>query len=305
MLAGQQHELLVSGPAADPYMYQATVLSAGAAMALVFWDAVLTLGDEVDYIWSGPGRAHVKCIYLFSRWFGLLNQIGLLVWRCFLAACAPVPLSICEVLFVSEAVTFQSLQLCLDAILILRIYAVYQGQRRYIAIAIAIVFFEVLMSVMTQAISVSRSTVDGACIMLHTPATTTCLGIGMMVSQSVLLSLTYRGMAPWQPAARRSKLTTVVVRDGMLVFGVVIGIVLISFLYFLFNQVVLNVFLPWMPVLPSLLTPRMILNMQMATEPTESIMELTTDLGTLQNNEIRPSSLHRVVVIYEQPREPP
>ncbi|KAG6381812.1 hypothetical protein JVT61DRAFT_421 [Boletus reticuloceps] len=165
---------------------------------------------------------------------------GLLVWRCFLAACAPVPLSICEVLFTSEAVTFQFLQLCLDAILILRsrstiyykcspidatlsVCAVYQGQRRYIAIAIAIVFFEVLMSVMTQAISVPRSTVDGACIMLHTPAMTTCLGIGMMVSQSVLLSLTYRGMAHWQPAARRSKLTTVVVRDGMLVFGVVIG----------------------------------------------------------------------------------
>jgi hypothetical protein len=44
-----------------------------------------------------------------------------------------------------------------------------------------------------------------------------------MVSQSVLLFLTYRGKTLMQPAARRSKIVTVVVRDGMLVFGVVIG----------------------------------------------------------------------------------
>jgi len=72
MLVGQQHELLVSGPPADPNMYHATILSSGepdslvveamglgwadsrkgAALALVVWDALLTLDDEVNYIWS-------------------------------------------------------------------------------------------------------------------------------------------------------------------------------------------------------------------------------------------------------------
>ena len=76
---------------------------------------------------------------------------------------------------------------------------------------------------MTQAFSAQKSIVDGACIILHTPPTVTCLGIGMMVSQIVLLCLLCRGKALLQPAARRSKLITVVVRDGMLAFGVVIG----------------------------------------------------------------------------------
>jgi len=79
------------------------------------------------------------------------------------------------------------------------------------------------MSITTQAISVPKSIVDGTCTLLHTPVTTTCFGIGMIVSQSVLLFLTYRGKVLLQPAARHSKIITVIVRDGILVFGVVIG----------------------------------------------------------------------------------
>ena len=39
-------------------------------------------------------------------------------------------------------------------------------------------------------------------------------------------------------------------------------------------------------------TPRMILNMQMAAEPREPILEFTTDLGTMPNNETQLSSVH-------------
>jgi hypothetical protein len=39
-------------------------------------------------------------------------------------------------------------------------------------------------------------------------------------------------------------------------------------------------------------TPRMILNMQMAAEPRESVLEFTTDLGTMPNNEMQLSSVH-------------
>lgn len=91
------------------------------------------------------------------------------------------------------------------------------------AAALAIVLLELVMSILTQAVSVPESTVDGTCRLLHTPTTITCFGIGMIVSQSILLALTYRGTVLLQPAARRSKLITVMVRDGMLVFGVGIG----------------------------------------------------------------------------------
>ncbi|KAF8555841.1 hypothetical protein OG21DRAFT_793384 [Imleria badia] len=318
----QQHELLTSGPAVDPNIYQAIVLSSGAALTLVIWDALLTLGDEVDCIWSGSCRAHIKWIYLLSRWFGLLNQMsdsffrkftlhvnfilifsGIEIWHYLLAAYAPIPMSTCEAYFLFGAATFQFLQLCLDVVLILRIWAVYQRHRRYVAIALAVVFFETLMGVMTQAIPTPKSTVDGTCIILHTPPTVTCLGIGMIVSQIVLLCLTCRGKALLQPAARRSKLITVVVRDGMLVFGLVIGMVMMIFLYLVFNQVVINVLLPWLPVVPSILTPRIILNMQMAAEPTEPILELTTDLGTMPDNEIQLSTVHGTAVIYERPMD--
>ena len=79
------------------------------------------------------------------------------------------------------------------------------------------------MSIITPATSVPKSTVNGNCIILHTPTTTTCLGFGILVAQAVLLFLTYRGKTLMQPAAGRSKIATVLVRDGILVFGVVAG----------------------------------------------------------------------------------
>lgn len=73
MFLRQQQELLVPGRAIDPNIHRTTVLSSGehfstaveatvliqtadslvgAALALVAWDAVLSLDDEVSYIWS-------------------------------------------------------------------------------------------------------------------------------------------------------------------------------------------------------------------------------------------------------------
>lgn len=49
------------------------------------------------------------------------------------------------------------------------------------------------------------------------------IGIAVMVSQMVLLCLTCRGKVLLYPAVRRSKMVTVVVRDGILVFGIVVG----------------------------------------------------------------------------------
>lgn len=86
-----------------------------------------------------------------------------------------------------------------------------------------IIFFQVITSAMTQAISVPKSVVDENCIILETPIASTCIAIGMMVSQSVLLCITYRGKISMSPAARRSRIVTVVMRDGILAFGVVIG----------------------------------------------------------------------------------
>lgn len=84
------------------------------------------------------GRTHVKWIFLFSKWFGLLVQMfGLLslesflcmlipvfrsrkIWQYFLAAQCPVPPSTCQYFFIYGGITYQLLQLCLDAVLILR-----------------------------------------------------------------------------------------------------------------------------------------------------------------------------------------
>ena len=55
--------------------------------------------------------------------------------------------------------------------------------------------------------------------------------------------------------------------------------------------------------MPNEQTPRIILNMQMATGPTESILEFTTDLGTVPDDEIQLSTVHEAAASYEQPMD--
>lgn len=75
---------------------------------------------------------------------------------------------------------------------------------------------------MTLAFSDPKFAVDGICMILNTPPTVTLMGFGVMLSQSVLIFLTYRGKARMAPAARQSKIIFVVFRDGTLVFGAMI-----------------------------------------------------------------------------------
>ena len=55
--------------------------------------------------------------------------------------------------------------------------------------------------------------------------------------------------------------------------------------------------------MPNEQTPQIILNMQMATGPTESILEFTTDLGTVPDDEIQLSTVHEAAASYEQPMD--
>lgn len=52
-------------------------------------------------------------------------------------------------------------------------------------------------------------------------------------------------------------------------------------------------------------TPRIILNMQMAAEPIESRMELTTEIDITPGNDIQLTSLYDVGGISEEPRDSP
>ncbi|PAV14867.1 hypothetical protein PNOK_0942000 [Pyrrhoderma noxium] len=88
--------------------------------ALLFFDSVITIDDEVKYFWSTPySSAHL--IYFSNKYIGLLCSLGSIYFRPFHAT---EPL--CELfllLHTSGLVT----TLLVDYILLLRVLALYQG----------------------------------------------------------------------------------------------------------------------------------------------------------------------------------
>ncbi|ESK97107.1 hypothetical protein Moror_6328 [Moniliophthora roreri MCA 2997] len=49
--------------------------AAGAALVFLVWDILITLDEEIEYIWSKPWTSWIKWSFLFARYFSLFTQI--------------------------------------------------------------------------------------------------------------------------------------------------------------------------------------------------------------------------------------
>ncbi|KAF9231301.1 hypothetical protein BU15DRAFT_68449 [Melanogaster broomeanus] len=170
MYHAQYTERLVSDPQLHPLVFQDAAFSSACASALIAWDALLTLDDELL----------------------LLN---------------------------------------LDVVLLLRRVAV---------------LLEIVTSALTNGIGIFRASPDGMCIVMDTPLVVIPMMVGITISQSILLYLTYRGkpvMGSSNTAMRRN-LAFVLIRDGAFVFGSLISLAMMCLLYLVINKALINVFYP-------------------------------------------------------------
>lgn len=103
------------------------------------------------------------------------------------------------------------------------VYALYEKSIRYTAIAAMALLLEITASIVTDALSIPASLNDGACMVVNTPLVVLCMLVGLAVSQTVLIYLTYRKNLLLGVAGVRMTILRIVTRDGVVVFGAMIG----------------------------------------------------------------------------------
>ncbi|KAF8184402.1 hypothetical protein BJ912DRAFT_526439 [Pholiota molesta] len=118
-------------------VWQSQIVRYTGVSALVFlvWDIIITFGDEVQYIWPQSRCSPTKWVFLFTRYFGAIAQARLVSLNLALIPGMLTPAE-CRMLYISQVVFGGTLMACIQALLMLRVYALYTQDRR-IAIAMA------------------------------------------------------------------------------------------------------------------------------------------------------------------------
>jgi len=226
-----------------------------------------------------PRGAYIKWIYFCGKYFALVFQTAVFGIELYITN-RGTSLHYCRVFRFIEMVASTVLMVCFDVVLLLRIYALYGWRTRSSTIATGGVVVEVISSIGSAILTIPASLFDSRCVLVQVSKTILLFVIGTLISQTILLWLAFRRR---EHAVRaRSSIACVTIRDGSVVFVCMAVFLVIVLIWTLHNSPVTTLMIFWIPIVTSVATCRIILNLQRAryNEPTQ----LSTDICGLSGS---------------------
>ncbi|KAF8148464.1 hypothetical protein B0H34DRAFT_265077 [Crassisporium funariophilum] len=249
----------------DPRTVQLITFVTLGAFAVQIWELLTSFFDEVEYLWRSR-LTFVKSLYFWSRYFALAVQIVNLAlthalgdhnrWN-----------RLCVGSSVFKAIVAQQALTCVEIILVVRVYALYNQSRR-VKYLLCTVFLTAFTLEMTANVLVVRSLAAGkSCKPKASPmAAVTFFGVGAGLMQSMTLAMTlFKYVAGRRYGWTRTPLSSLMLRDGLAAGFLVFALLAVIFAYEGFQRlemVIGNAAFSWYITLVSATGCRLILNMR-------------------------------------------
>ncbi|CAL1694783.1 unnamed protein product [Somion occarium] len=225
--------------------------SRGAAMGLLFYDHMITLDLEISLVWSQSKKRPAFYLFIFNRFFAffflIFDSIPLTkagtnsshVW----ISTTLLFLSFCVIYLMCDDLVTLLTTLTVQAILMLRVYALYERSRKILVFLLTVCLLELA-------------------------AMATLVGVTIKHLDHILIASTDTGCYyhAW-PLTKGNKgpripLVTRMARDSLFYFVIVFALLLISTLIWARAPTYINMVMPWSAALPSILGSRLLLNMR-------------------------------------------
>ncbi|KAJ3531248.1 hypothetical protein NM688_g7600 [Phlebia brevispora] len=223
-----------------------------AALCFLVWDIVITMDDEVTHIWLTPFQP-LKLLYLFTRYYSASVLITLNARN----------LS-CQEWVAFEAISAILLEIAVEIILMLRIYAMYAASRKLLRCLIPSFVAQVLIMIASLAVSLPRVMSTPLCIATTFPIEIIAYTISSIIFESFLFGLTvYKFFAARREGWGKKSLLTVLVRDSVWAFAVVLIAMISNTLFFTLAPATLAALgFPFLLAILGTLGPRLVLNVR-------------------------------------------
>ncbi|TFK44353.1 hypothetical protein BDQ12DRAFT_672835 [Crucibulum laeve] len=163
--------------------------SSVASLSFLVWDIIITFDDEVKLIWSRPWN-YTKFVYFFVRYIPVMVQISLLFIGSELTPHFHFTPHDCYIWQVYQGVAASTILLLVDTILILRLHALYHGNKLVRRIVAAFFVTEIIGIVVGLSLALPAITYDSICLVNSVPPTLTIYGAGSIIFQAAVFALT-------------------------------------------------------------------------------------------------------------------
>jgi len=256
----------LSGIAVDDEMAASLLLlvssSSNAALFLLLWEILITLDQEVEYIWVKPCTAWIKWVFLFARYFPLAIQIcnrGIE-----LAIFKQYPLSVNAVRIWHSCQVLVALIVLMpgEVVLMARVYALY-NQARWIFNFFSVILVAETVVVVLGFVLTMPQNYELRAFITDMPHSFAYFGIAMLVTQVTILVLSavkyFRGR--WG-TAQAAPLVKLLVRDGTMAFVAVSSLSLMLMIYAFIGTHWAATEYAWFVTFLSVTECRIIINMQ-------------------------------------------
>jgi len=205
----------------------------------------------------------VKWVFLFSRYFGIASQIAGCILTAGPLAHVPIEPRFCKVWFTFQVSASRCLFSALEIILSLRVYALYDKSYRMgllLGCWLSVGFIIVLGFGVASALNTPS---DSICNAQGPSRDAAYVSVAMIVTHTFLWSLTVtKRSIPLNDGWRRNPIVRLVIRDGAWIFFAIFAISVAMMPFSLVNHVMTHVIFSWPMGLVSILTCRLVLNMQ-------------------------------------------
>ncbi|KAF8893818.1 hypothetical protein BD779DRAFT_953011 [Infundibulicybe gibba] len=248
--------------------------SSCAALCFSLWEWLITLDDEVEFIWSKPSGAWIKWAFIFARYFPLAVQMCGICISIAILHHSPMSTFALRGWYVSQVLVAAAAVTCVEVVMMARVYALY-NRRRWIGLLLAsLLLIETTIILIGVLITLPRNFCPGD-LAAQIPASFIYFGISAIISQLTILGLSLFRYTRGQWS--RAPVVSLMMRDGSFSFGVLSVFLLILIVYTIKNVPYAVAGYAWLMSAVSSIGCRSIINMQSLPAPNQTTaLQFTT-----------------------------
>ncbi|KAI0673168.1 hypothetical protein C8Q78DRAFT_1166511, partial [Trametes maxima] len=232
---------------------QGAARSAAAALALLTWDILTTVDEEVRLIWSSEWT-FPKALYVFVRYYSLAS----LTIQNVRVAVPCVPWLVFQIMstFLVEA--------AVEIIIILRVYAVYAAQPKIMRIMLLGFGIQIAVMAISLGLSINKVKTGWDCKAADLPTEMVLYSTASIVYEAFLFGLMMYGVVKGaKEGFSDTMLLNTLIRDGAVAFIAIFSIMLTNTILFtLAPSTLVTLGFPWLLAILGSAGPRLILNLR-------------------------------------------
>ncbi|KDQ53104.1 hypothetical protein JAAARDRAFT_210083 [Jaapia argillacea MUCL 33604] len=230
-----------------------------ASLTFVAWDVAINIVDEIELIWRERWSL-AKLFWSLARYLPLLFQFALLCLNGTISLSWTIHQ--CNIWLAVQAVVFQIVVSSADAIVMIRVYALYDCKKRLLKCLGPIFYSTLVIQCFTLYLVLPAITFDSKCTITSMPPIATLYwSISIVFDGTLFTLMLIKSRGAFNSEASRMPLLCQFVWDGTLAFILIsLTMVVIAFMYQLLHGPLTSTSFTWLLSILSVTSSRLLLN---------------------------------------------